>query len=180
MNRQGLFSVVARATPPALALLLAACAQGPWTADPPAAAPAPASAPAVQPGPPGCSPAARATLQGIADELQTQGMALHATCTAAGDGWVVQLCVLDGTQAGRVVRGPLADGYALDMGTPAGAPAAGAPTGASGFSPDVQHNRQWLRALMARHQFCNLPDAWWHFAPQDGAASAGGAGCSER
>jgi len=28
----------------------------------------------------------------------------------------------------------------------------------------VLHNRQWLRALMARHQFNNLPDAWWHFA----------------
>jgi len=50
------------------------------------------------------------------------------------------------------------------MGTPAGAARSEAAAGATGFSPDVLHNRQWLRALMARHQFDNLPDAWWHFA----------------
>jgi D-alanyl-D-alanine dipeptidase len=82
-------------------------------------------------------------------------MALQATCNAASGGWVVQVQVVDGTKAHKVVHGPLADGQAVDMGTPAGA---------SGFSPDVLHNRQWLRALMARHQFDNLPDAWWHFA----------------
>ena len=91
-------------------------------------------------------------------------MALQATCNTASGGWVVQVQVVDGTKAHKVVRGPLADGQAVDMGTPAGAARSEAAAGASGFSPDVLHNRQWLRALMARHQFDNLPDAWWHFA----------------
>lgn len=92
-------------------------------------------------------------------------MALKATCQAASGGWVMQVRVTDGAKASKVVRGPLADGHDVDMGTPAGVRLAGAPAAAAqGFSPDVQHNRQWLHALMARHQFDNLPDAWWHFA----------------
>ena len=91
-------------------------------------------------------------------------MALQANCNAASGGWVVQVQVVDGTKAHKVVRGPLADGQAVDMGTPAGAARSEAAAGVTGFSPDVLHNRQWLRALMARHQFDNLPDAWWHFA----------------
>ena len=50
------------------------------------------------------------------------------------------------------------------MGTPSGSVQTGASASAPGYSPDVVHNRQWLRALMARYQFDNLPDAWWHFA----------------
>ena len=69
-------------------------------------------------------------------------------------------------KASKVVRGPLADGHDVDMGTPAGVELAGAAPHAQGFSPDVQHNREWLRGLMARHQFDALPDAWWHFTPR--------------
>ncbi len=109
-------------------------------------------------------PAARPALERIGRELQSQGMALQATCNTTSGGWVVQVQVVDGSKAHKVVRGPLADGQAVDMGTPVGAARSEAAAGASGFSPDVLHNRQWLRALMARHQFDNLPDAWWHFA----------------
>jgi len=55
------------------------------------------------------------------------------------------------------------------MGTPSGVLA----TATQNFSPDVHHNRQWLRALMARHQFDNLPDAWWHYAQRGLPAQAG-------
>ena len=149
----------------AVALLLSACVHSPQ-----AAVPTPGLQSGVMPwgqtaiSPCDKEPTAKSALERIGRELQSQGMALQATCNAASGGWVVQVQVVDGTKAHKVVRGPLADGQAVDMGTPAGAARSEAATGASGFSPDVLHNRQWLRALMARHQFDNLPDAWWHFA----------------
>ena len=149
----------------AVALLLSACAHSPQ-----AAVPTPGLQSGAMPwgqtaiSPCDKEPTAKSALERIGRELQSQGMALQATCNAASGGWVVQVQVVDGTKAHKVVRGPLADGQAVDMGTPAGAARAEAAAGATGFSPDVLHNRQWLRALMARHQFDNLPDAWWHFA----------------
>ena len=149
----------------AAALLLSACAHSPQ-----AAVPTPGLQSGAMPwgqtaiSPCDKEPTAKPALERIGRELQSQGMALQATCNAASGGWVVQVQVVDGTKAHKVVRGPLADGQAVDMGTPAGAARAEAAAGATGFSPDVLHNRQWLRALMARHQFDNLPDAWWHFA----------------
>ena len=149
----------------AVALLLSACAHSPQ-----AAVPTPGLQSGAMPwgqtaiSPCDKEPTAKSALERIGRELQSQGMALQATCNAASGGWVVQVQVVDGTKAHKVVRGPLADGQAVDMGTPAGAARSEAAAGAKGFSPDVLHNRQWLRALMARHQFDNLPDAWWHFA----------------
>ena len=121
--------------------------------------------------------ATQAALQGIARELKAQGLAFRAVCpegqARAANGWVVQVRVGDGFKAAKVVRGPLADGHDVDMGTPAGVALAGAQPGAvEDFSPDVQHNREWLRGLMARHQFDNLPDAWWHFARRGEAGAA--------
>jgi D-alanyl-D-alanine dipeptidase len=154
-----------------VALLLAACARSPYAAVPVAVSDVAQSALV---GTAACheTAAARSALQNISQELQAQGMAMKATCQADGGGWVVQIRVMDGVKANQFVRGPLADGHDVDMGTPAGVPLAGASTASKGFSPDVQHNRQWLHALMARHQFDNVPDAWWHFA-QRGAASGG-------
>ena len=158
----------------AVALLLSACEHSPQ-----AAVPTPGLQSGVMPweqtaiSPCDKEPTARPALERIGRELQSQGMALEATCNAARGGWVVQVQVVDGVRATKTVRGPLADGQAVDMGTPAGVGRANAALEARGFSPDVEHNRQWLRALMARHQFVNLPDAWWHFA-QRGAGSPGG------
>ena len=145
--------------PLALALLMAACVHSPQAAVPELQ---PVEVHVASP----CSeiPPARAALQRVGQELQAQGMVLQATCPATGGGWVVQVRVVDGMKASKVVRGPLADGHDVDMGTPAGAALAGAESAAQGFSPDVLHNRAWLRATMARHQFENTPDAWWHFA----------------
>lgn len=163
-------SVIARGGSAVVALLLAACVQSPYAAVPAAGVDV---AQSTAGGTAACreTAAARSALQNISQELQTQGMAMKATCQADSGGWVVQVRVIDGIKASQVVRGPLADGHDVDMGTPAGVPLAGASAASKGFSPDVQHNRQWLHALMARHQFDNLPDAWWHFA-QRGAAPA--------
>ncbi len=152
-----------------MALLLAACVHSPHAAVPAADVDV---AHYTVVGTAACheTPAARSALLNISQELQAQGMAMKATCQPGSGGWVVQVRVMDGVKASQVVRGPLADGHDVDMGTPAGVPLAGASAASKGFSPDVQHNRQWLHALMARHHFDNLPDAWWHFA-QRGAAS---------
>ena len=124
--------------------------------------------------------AARQSLVRIAHELSSQGMALEATCQPGNPGWVVKVRVVDGTRAARAVRGPLADGHEVDMGTPAGVLAVQAQAqGVSGFSPDVQHNRQWLRTLMARHQFDNVPRAWWLFAER-GAGNAAASAVASR
>ena len=149
----------------AVAFLLSACAHSPQ-----AAVPTPGLQSGAMPreqtaiSPCDKEPTAKPALERIGRALQSHGMALQATCNAASGGWMIQVQVVDGTTAHKVVRGPLADGQAVDMGTPAGAVRSEAAAGATGFSPDVLHNRQWLRALMARHQFDNLPDAWWHFA----------------
>lgn len=152
----------------AVAVCLSACMQSPQAAVPPASASS-GTMPHGLVTEARCAqaPSAGAALSGAIKELQAHGMALQARCVvgdAGAAGWVVQVRVVDGLKASKVVRGPLADGHEVDMGTPAGVRHAGARTGASGFSPDVQHNRQWLAAVMQRHQFDNLPDAWWLFA----------------
>lgn len=108
----------------------------------------------------------RNAVASVRSELQAQGLALKVACEAtqvSQGALVVRLDVVDGLRASKVVRGPLADGEAVDMGTAAGVGGANAAHHSMDFSPDVQHNRQWLRALMARHQFDNLPGAWWRF-----------------
>ena len=159
------------------AFLLAACVHSPQAAVPETTDPLVATAPGPQSAP-ACRETSdtRAALQGIAQELKEKGLAFRATCQAtaadrARGGWVVQVRVVDGLKASKVVRGPLADGHDVDMGTPPGVELAGAQPGAQGFSPDVQHNRDWLRGLMARHQFDNLPNAWWHFAQRGAVPS---------
>lgn len=68
---------------------------------------------------------------------------------------------------GQAVRGPpLAEGESVDLGASAGVSSAKASSCNADLSPNVQHSRQWLRALMARHQFDNLPDACWQWVPQ--------------
>lgn len=157
-------------------LWLAACVQSPQAAVTAASEVGAPGAVVAQVSAAGCSDtsATRSALQGIAHELQAQGLGFRATCQASQSrsGWVVQVRVLDGMKASAVVRGPLADGHDVDMGTPSGVQIAGAEVGAQGFSPDVLHNRDWLRDVMARHQFDNLTNAWWHFAQRDGVPAA--------
>ena len=73
------------------------------------------------------------------------------------------LVVLDGVRARSVLAGPLADGQEADMGTPFDLFDELSHTDNAELPPDVQHNRHWLRALMQRHGWRNLPEEWWHF-----------------
>ena len=73
------------------------------------------------------------------------------------------LVVLNGKLASKHVHGPLADGIDVDMGTPFDMFDEQSHTDNSKQSPDVQHNRRWLRTLMERHGWKNLPEEWWHY-----------------
>jgi len=75
----------------------------------------------------------------------------------------VTLVVLDGRRARQVLTGPLADGGEGDMGTPFDLFDERSHTADTSLAPDVQRNRQWLRALMQRHGWRNLPEEWWHY-----------------
>ncbi|NMM80548.1 hypothetical protein B2J86_06325, partial [Acidovorax sp. SRB_14] len=133
---------------------------------------------AAAPAAPAClltEPAARA-LQSAQEELRAQGLSLKVlgcdgfpnalperSDTAPGTAVDLTLVVVRAQRASAAVRGPLAEGEEVDMGTPFGRLGAPAHTDHPALAPDVQHNRRWLRALLQRHGFRNLPQAWWHY-----------------
>lgn len=117
----------------------------------------------------------RARLEAVQARLAHQGMALRVLgCPqlASGAGQqvlAVAVLVVDGERAARTVRGPLADGELLDMGSMPGlAQRVGIPATPSepALSPDVQFNRAWLGALMGREGLRAVPGAWWAFVPR--------------
>ncbi|MGU3627666.1 M15 family metallopeptidase [Comamonas sp. C24C] len=73
------------------------------------------------------------------------------------------LVVVDARRASKWVRGPLAEGIEVDMGTPFDLFDEQSHTDNAQQSPDVQHNRRWLRSLMQRNGWKNLPEEWWHY-----------------
>lgn len=125
---------------------------------------------AQHPPAPGCAPQQREAhraAQGVQRELLPQGLAIRMRCTGAPQAasWAVEVRVVDGWRASAVVRGPLADGEVVDMGTASGEWGQDAPAqGTQRYSPDVLHNRAWLQSVMARHRFARQPGGWWHYA----------------
>ena len=73
------------------------------------------------------------------------------------------LVVKNAQRASQQVRGPLANGIEVDMGTPFDMFDSHSHTENADQSPDVQHNRRWLRAVMERHGWRNGAEEWWHF-----------------
>ena len=128
----------------------------------------------------------RPQLQAVQAALARQGMALRvlgcpqlasgAKGAAAQQVLAVAVLVVDGERASETVRGPLADGELLDMGSAVPAAASGLAQRVStaslvqppddALSPDVLYNRAWLRALMGRQGLRAVPDTWWAFAPR--------------
>lgn len=77
------------------------------------------------------------------------------------------LVVVDDQRAAQVLRGPLAEGQEVDMGTPFDRFDVDSHTDNADQPPDVQFNRHWLRTLMEQHGWRNLPEEWWHFTLRD-------------
>lgn len=128
----------------------------------------------------------RAHLQAVHATLAREGMALRvlgcpqlaSSAKADADRQVLAVAVLvvDGVRAAKTVRGPLADGELLDMGSaaPQSAPGRAQRVRAAALvqppddalSPDVLYNRAWLRTLMGREGLRAVPDRWWAFVPR--------------
>lgn len=67
------------------------------------------------------------------------------------------------TASALPVRGPLLAGGEVDMGTPFDLFDVKSHTGNPDLPEAVRHNRRFLKELMARHGFRNLPEEWWHY-----------------
>lgn len=100
------------------------------------------------------------------DELFKRGYIAERSGHSRGSTVDLTLVVVDGVRARQALAGPLADGQEVDMGTPFDLFDERSHTDNADLPPDVQKNRQWLRALMQRHGWRNLPEEWWHFTLQ--------------
>ncbi len=101
------------------------------------------------------------------EELFQRGYIAEQSGHSRGSTVDLTAVVLDSQRASQVVRGPLADGMEVDMGTPFDWFGTASHTNNATLSPDVQHNRRWLRTLLQRHGFRNLPEEWWHYTLQN-------------
>lgn len=121
-----------------VAALCAGCMQGPqgglW-------AHADASAAELGEAAPCSAGAGSAGWRAAQQDLRAQGLALRPACP--GGAQEPRLVVLDALRASEVLRGPLADGEAVDLGGVAGA---------GDVSPDVAFNRDWVQTVLLRHQ----------------------------
>lgn len=129
----------------------------------------------------------QARLQAVQATLARQGLALRVldcpqlaqAAGVTGQVIAVTVIVVDGERAAQVLRGPLADGEAVDMGSAVPVPAATPKLAqavsahpaaleppADALSPDVVHNRAWLRAAMVAQGFRPVADCWWAFVPR--------------
>ena len=96
-------------------------------------------------------------------ELFQRGYIAEKSGHSRGSTVDVTLVVVDSMRASKVVRGPLTDGHEVDMGSPFDLFDARSHTDNPDLSPDVRHNRRWLRALLGQNGFRNLPEEWWHY-----------------
>jgi len=64
-------------------------------------------------------------------------------------------------------QGPLLPNGEVDMGTPFDLFDVKSHTDNPDLPEAVRHNRQFLKGLMARHGFRNLPEEWWHYTLDD-------------
>ena len=100
-------------------------------------------------------------------ELFQRGYIAEKSGHSRGSTVDLTLLVVNAQRASRALRGPLAEGEAVDMGTPFDWFGAQSHTDATTLAPDVQYNRDWLRTLLQRHGFRNLPEEWWHYTLQN-------------
>ncbi|TXK26532.1 M15 family metallopeptidase [Ottowia sp. GY511] len=77
------------------------------------------------------------------------------------------LVVVNAALAGQVLKGPLVSGREVDMATPFDLFDERSHTETQLVGTAARHNRLWLRTLMERHGWRNLPEEWWHFTLRD-------------
>ena len=99
-------------------------------------------------------------------ELQQRGFITAQSSHSRGSAVDLTLVVTDAVRAAQVLQGPLAQGEDLDLGTPYGLMDASALGHSDAVSPDVKHNRAWLRGQMQQHGLVPEDGRWWHFKLQ--------------
>lgn len=109
---------------------------------------------------------AQVQLQSLGLELQLEGCPRVGRGRQAVSVLAVKVLVRDSATASEAVRGPLADGEEVDMGSELVWPDRAAVPDSDDVSPDVAFNRQWLAQLLGARGFAVLPGHWWGFRPQ--------------
>lgn len=78
------------------------------------------------------------------------------------------LAAIDPSRADALpTKGPLLPNGEVDMGTPFDLFDVKSHTDHPDLPEVVRHNRQFLKDLMAKHGFRNLPEEWWHYTLDD-------------
>ena len=101
------------------------------------------------------------------DELFSRGYIAERSGHSRASTVDMGLVVVDAAAAGRVLRGQLVAGQEVDMATPFDLFDERSHTETPLVDTAARHNRLWLRALMDRHGWRNLPEEWWHFTLRD-------------
>jgi len=96
-------------------------------------------------------------------ELFQRGYIAEKSGHSRGGTVDLTLVVVDAGRAGGVLRGMLLNGAEVDMGSPFDLFDVRSHTDNPDLASEVRHNRRWLRALLERHGFRNLPEEWWHY-----------------
>lgn len=65
--------------------------------------------------------------------------------------------------ARTVLQGDLVQGQEVPMGTPFDWFGEASHTDSRAQPLPIQHNRRWLKTVMERHGWINLPEEWWHY-----------------
>ncbi|MDX3907839.1 MAG: M15 family metallopeptidase [Pigmentiphaga sp.] len=102
------------------------------------------------------------------ESLLERGYLAQRSSHSRGSTVDLALAALDpGQTAALPTRGPLLPNGEVDMGTPFDLFDVKSHTDNPDLPEDVRHNRQFLKGLMARHGFRNLPEEWWHYTLAD-------------
>lgn len=97
----------------------------------------------------------------LSRDLNKLGLRLAPECDAPAGEMNVRLVVVDSERASRVLRGPLADGEAVETGAAGVQTERTADSNADAWSPDVHFNRRWLQKTMESHQFLATAQGSW-------------------
>lgn len=99
-------------------------------------------------------------------QLEERGFIKPQSSHSRGSAVDVTLVVTDAVRAAQVLQGPLAQGEEVDLGTPYGLMDTSALASSDAVSPDVKHNRAWLRGQMQMHGLVSEDGRWWHYRLQ--------------
>ena len=106
--------------------------------------------------------------QALSQFLESHGLALAPQCQGPGAPVLAQLVVLDSVKASELLRGPVADGEAVETGgrmfPPFGATSSVGGAASSShdeWSPDVHFNRRWLTSTLKQYGFVQTSDQGW-------------------